>query len=77
MTYQKGQSGNPAGRPPGIKDRRVELRELFQPKAKDLVAKAIEMALAGDTACLRLCIERVVPAMKSQDAPAPNVSCRR
>jgi len=34
-----GQSGNPAGRPKGIKDRRTELRGMLLESAPELVAK--------------------------------------
>ena len=67
--FTKGQSGNPRGRPKGIKDRRVKYRELLEPHASELVKKAVELALAGDTTSLRLCLERIVPSIKSQDEP--------
>ncbi len=67
--FKKGQSGNPKGRPKGIKDRRVKYRELLEPHASELVKKAVELALAGDTTSLRLCLERIVPSIKSQDEP--------
>lgn len=41
--------------------------ELMDGEAEALSRKAIEMALAGDTVALRLCLERVAPARK--DAP--------
>ena len=47
-TFKKGQSGNPAGKPKGAKDKRTELRELLKPHAEKLVKKAVDMALAGD-----------------------------
>jgi hypothetical protein len=37
MPFDKGQSGNPNGRPKGIPDKRVELRELLKPHAKVLI----------------------------------------
>jgi hypothetical protein len=67
MPYTKGQSGNPSGRPPGIKDRRVETRELFESRQVELIEKAIDMALQGDTRALRMCLDRIVPPIK--DAP--------
>jgi len=33
------------------------------------VAKAVERALEGDTQALRLCLERLIPPIKSQDLP--------
>ncbi len=67
--FKKGQSGNRAGRPKGIKDRRVKYRELLEHHAPALVDKAVELALGGDTAALRLCLERVIPPIKTKDEP--------
>ena len=69
MSFKKGESGNPQGRPKGILDKRVELRALLDPHKKELVAKAVERALDGDTQALRLCLERLIPPIKSQDLP--------
>ena len=65
MSFKKGQSGNPSGRPKGVKDKRTELRELLEPHAEALVKKAVDLALMGDTSALRLCLERIIPAVKS------------
>lgn len=59
--FKPGRSGNPAGRPKGTKDRRTELRELIKPHAPDLIAKALALANEGDTAALKLLLERAVP----------------
>ncbi|WP_059723608.1 DUF5681 domain-containing protein [Burkholderia cenocepacia] len=67
--FRKGESGNPAGKPKGARDKRTALRELLQPHAADLVQKAVELALAGDTAALRICIDRCIPAVKAKDEP--------
>ena len=67
--FKKGQSGNRAGRPKGIKDRRVKYRELLEHHTPALVDKAVKLALGGDTAALRLCLERVIPAIKTKDEP--------
>jgi hypothetical protein len=64
MKFQKGQSGNPAGRPPGL---RSELRELLMPHADGLVAKAVEKALEGDSTALRICLDRLIPPIKARD----------
>jgi hypothetical protein len=39
---------------------------LLDGEAQALTRKAIELALAGDTTALRLCLERIVPARKSR-----------
>lgn len=69
MRFKSGQSGNPAGKPIGAKDKRTALRGLLQPHADALVKKAVELALAGDTTALRICIDRCIPTIKAKDAP--------
>lgn len=64
MAFKKGQSGNPAGKPIGAKDRRTELRALLQPHASKLVKKVVALALGGDVQALRICIDRIIPPVK-------------
>lgn len=71
MAFTKGQSGNPAGRPPGIEDRRHRLRRLLDDKADELVGKAVALAMEGDRAMLRLCLERLVPPLKARGEAVP------
>ncbi len=66
MPFEKGQSGNPDGRPKGTGDKRTALRALLEPNAEKLVSKAVEMALSGDGPMLKLCIERLVPAYRPE-----------
>ena len=68
MAFKKGESGNPDGRPKGAKDKRTQYRELFDPHADDLIQKAIDLALAGDTACLKMCIDRLVSPFRAKNA---------
>jgi hypothetical protein len=69
VRFKSGQSGNPAGKPIGAKDKRTALRGLLQPHADALVKKAVELALAGDTTALRICIDRCIPTIKAKDEP--------
>ncbi len=65
--FPKGQSGNPSGRPPGARNRTTVAAEaLLEGEAEALTRKAIDLALAGDTAALRLCLDRVVPQRRSR-----------
>jgi hypothetical protein len=65
--FQPGQSGNPKGRPQGCRHRATVAAEaLLDGEAEGLTRKAIELALAGDTTALRLCIERILPARKDR-----------
>ena len=67
--FKPGQSGNPKGRPPGRKGKNTAIRELLDPHKKDLVEKAVDLAMAGDTTALRLCLERLYPPIKATDDP--------
>jgi Family of unknown function (DUF5681) len=63
--FQKGQSGNPSGRPKGSRNKATLAAEaLLDGEAEALTRKAVEIALAGDTTALRLCLERLMPARK-------------
>src|SRR5713101_3243649 len=59
--FRKGQSGNPAGRPPGARNRGAQFAEtLLGEEAEALTRKAVELALGGDPWALRLCLERLI-----------------
>ena len=58
--------GNP-GRPPGSKNKTTRmLEQLIEGQAEQFVEKLKELALAGDVACLRIIIDRLIPLQKSQ-----------
>ena len=65
--FSKGTSGNPSGRPPGSRNRAsLQMESLLEGDAEQLTRKAIELALAGDTTALRLCLERIIPPRKDR-----------
>jgi Family of unknown function (DUF5681) len=65
--FPKGQSGNPAGRPQGSRNKAtLALEALMDGQAETITQKAIELALQGDTTALRLCLERICPPRKSR-----------
>ena len=67
MPFQKGESGNPAGRPRGARNRTTVLLEnLLAEDAEAIARKAIELAKAGETAALRMCLDRLVPVRKDE-----------
>ena len=65
--FVRGQSGNPAGRPHGARGRKASLVEaLLDAKAEALAAKAIALAMEGDTALLRHCLDRISPPRRDR-----------
>jgi hypothetical protein len=75
MPFQKGQSGNPEGRPPGARNRATILAEqLLEGEAEAIARVAIEKAKDGDIGALRLCLDRLTPPRKARtlevDLPA-------
>jgi Family of unknown function (DUF5681) len=73
--FKPGQSGNPRGKPKGTRHRATRIVEqLLDQDAKLLAERARDMALAGDTVALRLCLERLCPPRKGRpvtlDLPA-------
>ena len=65
MTWQKGQSGNPAGRPKGsLNKATLASLAILEGEAEAITRKAIELATSGDIQAIRLCMERLVPRPK-------------
>lgn len=72
-------AGN-SGRPAGARNKAtMAALDLMDGDAEALSRKAVELALAGDTVALRLCLERVAPPRK--DAPVsfelPAMNCAK
>jgi hypothetical protein len=65
--FVKGRSGNPAGRPPGARNKTTMAAEaLLDGEAETITRKAIERALDGDPTALQLDLERIIPARKDR-----------
>lgn len=65
MTFHKGESGNPAGRPRGARNRTtILMQSLLEANAEAIARKAIDLATGGDLAAIRICFDRLAPARK-------------
>jgi len=65
--WKPGQSGNPAGRPKGARNKATLAAEaLLDGEAEEITRKAIEKAKAGDMVAIRLCLDRIAPPRKDR-----------
>ena len=62
--FVKGQSGNPAGRPPRIHPPAAVAEYVIARKTIPLAKKLRDLALAGDRSMLRLWFQHVAPARR-------------
>ena len=66
--FVPGQSGNPAGKAKGTRNKTtLAIEALLEGEADAITRKAIEMAKAGDGPALRMCLDRLAPPRK--DSP--------
>src|SRR5262245_43093022 len=77
--FKAGRSGNPEGRPRGSRNKAtMAVEALLDGEANAIARKAVEKALEGDMAALRLCLERLLPPRRDRpiafDLPIISVS---
>jgi Family of unknown function (DUF5681) len=61
MRFQPGQSGNPAGRPPGSRNKKtIALEEAFDEHAEEILKEVVGRAKEGEKNAMRLCMERML-----------------
>jgi hypothetical protein len=73
--WKPGQSGNPAGRPKGSLNKITMMRQVLEgelrsqlgPKMAEVLAKAIEMAMDGNEAMIKLLVDKTLPTSKGDD----------
>ena len=65
--FEKGRSGNPAGRRRGSRNRATLAAAVpLEGESEALTRKAVELALGGDPVALRVCIERILPVCRER-----------
>lgn len=67
MTWQKGESGNPTGKPAGARNKAtVMVRSIMERGAKEITEAVVGLAKEGDLSAARLVLERLVPPAKER-----------
>jgi hypothetical protein len=65
--FERGRSGNPAGRRAGsLNKTTAAAAALLAGESEALTRKAVELALVGDPTAMRLCLERILPACRER-----------
>jgi hypothetical protein len=68
--FRKGQSGNPAGKPRGARNKATLIAEaLMEDASEDLTRVLIERARAGEPTAMKLYFERVVAPRRERAVP--------
>ncbi len=70
--FVKGQSGNPAGRQKGCRNKATRMAELYlDGEAEGLLRKAVELAHAGSGLHMKLVLDRTIPTCRERPVPLP------
>ena len=65
--WKTGQSGNPAGKPKGTRNKATMLAlSILEAEVEQVARAVVDAALAGDMTACRVVLERLVPPMKER-----------
>ena len=65
--FKPGESGNPAGRPRGSRNKvTAAYLQLLDDAGGEILERAIALAKKGDRVALRLCLDRLLPARQDR-----------
>ena len=66
MQFTKGASGNPAGRPKGIKDKRHKYSEAIESMIPQVLDTVFQKAIAGDMTAAKMLLDRTLPTKRPE-----------
>lgn len=66
MQFTKGVSGNPAGRPKGIKDKRHRYAESIESMIPEVLESVFQKAIAGDMTAAKMLLDRSLPTKRPE-----------
>ena len=66
MQFTKGASGNPAGRPKGIKDKRHRFNEAIESMIPEVLESVFQKAIAGDMTAAKMLLDRSLPTKRPE-----------
>jgi Family of unknown function (DUF5681) len=73
MPFVKGQSGNPAGRPIGSRNRFTsEMQEAFEESGLPVIQKLLQLAGEGNTGAMRLFLDRLMGKHRASSVALPS-----
>lgn len=66
--FKKGHSGNPNGRPYGMRNKMsFAIQQVFEKESFAVAEKLVELAKNGDLSAMKLILERVYPTPKNEE----------
>lgn len=67
MVWKKGESGNPTGKPAGVRNKAtVMVQSIMERGAQEIVEAVVGLAKEGDLSAARLVLERLLPPAKER-----------
>jgi len=68
--FPKGQSGNPAGKPKGTRNKAsIIVEQLLEGEAAALTRRAIQVAMEGNPVMLKVTLDRLAPPRRDRPVP--------